>query len=97
MFAKMMMGAAKENRHVGVPCSMVEGEHIEFFYDRSGRPFMKVWKSGFLKEMPIFGDVFLMNETGETLSRFSPPLEFVGRDADGWKTMAVTPLTIGVP
>ena len=35
MFAKMMTGTMNENRHVGVPCSMVEGEHIEFFYEEA--------------------------------------------------------------
>jgi hypothetical protein len=88
MFAKMLIGAAKENRHVGVPRSIVEGEHIEFSYDLHGRPFMKVWRFGSFEELPVFGDVYLMSGTGETIDRFSPPLNFVGRDADGWKDLA---------
>ena len=92
MFAKMMLGATDETRHVGVSYSVAEGERIEFTYNDEGRPLHEaVWKSGRAEEIPVRGDVYLLTDTGKTFSLFRPPLNFIGRNADGWKPMNAGP------
>ncbi|WP_233875043.1 hypothetical protein [Paraburkholderia adhaesiva] len=91
MFARMMTSDTQGIRNASLPGEMVEGERISLFYDDDGRPFMKVWQSGYTSKIPVYGDVYVMNAAGANLWTFRPPLNFVGRNADGWKTVKVSP------
>jgi hypothetical protein len=84
LYAKLLSCAIADFSHAGVENTIVSGDKFEFVHDIEGKPLLRVTASWGKEDLPLFGDVFIMSESGKTLSQHAVNEKYCGRGSEGW-------------
>jgi hypothetical protein len=85
LYAKLLSCGIEDFHHAGIENIIVCGDKLEFTHDIEGKPLLRVTTAQRAVDLPIFGDVFIMSESGKTLSQYAVNDKYCGRGSEGWR------------